>query len=211
MSYRHPMKRAPRPSRRATRDRQLHRKWSNLQLSRYRAGTCQYPEGMPHVSDRNTEAEIRENFSVWVRRVLASERSERRRSKVKVAEIGGVGRNTIDRWVNKENFPTPEVLRRFCDALKLDYSEPARILGWDTPVKPVDPDALAEEIRRAREIVAHPGTSERRRRVLETRIESAEAARRAAASSRQTAEQMERTAQSLLREALEDPEDAKDR
>jgi len=166
---------------------------------------------MPHVSDRNTEAETRENFSRWVRRVLAVEKVERQRSKVKVAEVTGINRNTIDRWINRETYPSAEVLRKFCDALKLDYSEPARILGWDAPVQPVDADALAEEIQRARRIAEHPKTSERRRKVIEARIESAENARRAAASSRLTAEQMERTAQALLRDALEDPEDANDR
>jgi transcriptional regulator with XRE-family HTH domain len=166
---------------------------------------------MPHVSDSNTESDVRAKFSEWIVAVLAVQKAKYRRSKVKVADLTGVNRNTIDRWIDQKTFVSPEALRKFCDALKLDYSEPARILGWDSPAHSVDADELAEEIRRAREIAAHPKTSARRRQVLEARIEQAENARRAAASSRLTAEQMERTAQGLLRDALDDPEGADDR
>lgn len=213
MSYRHPVSRAPQPARRATRDRQLHRKWGNMQLSRSRARTRQYPEGMPHVSDTDSEDRARRNFSAWLQRVIDDYKS-RGVSKSALARQSGVNRNDVDRWLKRETFPLPRTVMKFCQNLGLDYSEPARILGWDTSAQAQpDPADAADYIARAKKLAAHPGTSHERRVVIEARIAAMELARRTAASSRlaaRQAEEMERNAESLLREALEDPEGASD-
>jgi len=197
---------------RATRTRQLHRKSSNMHLSRRRARTRQYDGNMPHVRDTNDEARARALFSDWVQKVVQSF-AEKKVSKRQLGIKSGVNRNTIDRWIKMETFPEPESVRTFCDSLGLEYGEPARILGWSpapAEVPAPSPDDTGESIRRLREIAAHPGTSEARRRALETRIAAAEQARQAAATSRLNAEQMERTAEALLREALDEPENAGD-
>lgn len=209
MSYRHPSATKAHAPRRATRDRLLHRKRGNIQLTRYRSGQRQYPEGMPHVRDSNSEPAARENFAAWLQGVLSIQRAKGR-SKSAVADLTGINRNTIDRWLKKEVFPTPENVRRFCDALGLDYSEPSRLLGWNSDTEFTPPSDLGGFIRRAKMLAEHPKTSERRRRQLEQQIAAAESVRRAAATQRVTADQMERSAEALLKEALEDPEDVND-
>jgi transcriptional regulator with XRE-family HTH domain len=211
MSYRHPSTQRVTVPRRATRDRQLHRKRGNVQLSRYRAKNRIYAEGMPHVGDSNTEAATRENFAVWVEAVLSAQKAKGV-PKVKVAELADLNRNTIDRWINKEKFPSPEALRKFCDALDLEYAEPARILGWGSGLPSLtDTAKLGEFIRRARGLAEEEGTSEKRRRTIEALIQIAEEARRSAASQRLSAGQTERRAEALLKEILDEGEDATDR
>jgi transcriptional regulator with XRE-family HTH domain len=165
---------------------------------------------MPHVRDSNSEAAARENFAIWLEGVLAIQRAKGR-SKSAVAELTGINRNTIDRWLKKEIFPGHENVRKFCDALGLDYSEPSRLLGWSSDAKLLPRGDLSDFIRRAKQLADHPKTSERRRRQLEQQIAAAESVRQAAAAQRLTADQMERSAEALLREAMEDPEDANDR
>jgi transcriptional regulator with XRE-family HTH domain len=165
---------------------------------------------MPHVRDSNSESAARENFAAWLQGVLSIQRSKGR-SKSAVAELTGINRNTIDRWLKREVFPTPENVRKFCDALGLDYSEPSRLLGWNSDTEFSLPSDLGGFIRRAKEIAAHPRTSERRRRQLEQQIAAAESARQSAAAQRLNADQMERSAEALLRGALEDPEDVNGR
>lgn len=210
MSYRHPSTQRVTAPRRATRDRQLHRKRGNVHLSRYRTKGRIYSEEMPHVGDSNTEAATRAAFAVWVEAALSAQKAKGM-SKVRVAELTGLNRNTIDRWINKEKFPSPEALRKFCDALDLEYAEPARILGWDSGLPSLtDTAKLGEFIRRARGLAEEEGTSERRRRTIEALIQIAEEARRSAASQRLSAEQTERRAEALLKEILEDDEDVSD-
>lgn len=166
---------------------------------------------MPHVSDSNSEAQARENFSVWLQGVLAIERAKGK-SKSAVAVAVGMNRNDIDRWLKKETFPRAQSVRKFCDALGLDYSEPARILGWDSASgHSASPEQLTAKIQRAKAIAQHKGTSPERRRVLEARIAAAEEARRSAANQRLSAQQQERAAEALLREALAEIEDAPER
>lgn len=166
---------------------------------------------MPHVGDSNTEAATRENFAKWVKDALLAQKAKGV-SKVKVAELADLNRNTIDRWVNKEKFPSPEALRKFCDALKLEYAEPARILGWDSGLPPLtDAAKLGEFIRRARGLAAEEGTSERRRKTIEALIQIAEEARRSAASQRISAEQTEKRAEALLQQLLDEPDGAENR
>lgn len=95
-------------------------------------------------------------------------------------------------------------VRKFCQRLKLDYNEAAEILGWvksSSDPQPKDPERY---IRQARAIAEHPGTSERRRRELESRIRIVESTLRAS----QEAERARRDADDLLREALGESEDA---
>src|SRR5690606_41351866 len=89
-------------------------------------------------------------------------------------------------------------LRRCSENLGLYYTHPARILGWaESPTEERHRD-IEGFIRRARAEAAHPDTTEERRRVLEERIENAEASQR-----------MQQMAIDLLREAL--GEDAAER
>jgi transcriptional regulator with XRE-family HTH domain len=174
MSRRHPTKRAPEPARRATRDRQMHRKWSNLQLSRSRARRRQYPEGMPHIRDTNNEAQARENFAAWLQGVLDDFKA-RKISKSAVSRMSGVNRNDIDRWLNQESFPRPQTLRRFCDGLDLDYAEPARILGW-SPQPEETTGSLEGKIRRAKLILKSKSLTPEQRGKFESMLRGYERA-----------------------------------
>lgn len=182
---------------RATRVRQLHRKWSHLELSRHRARTHQYPDGMPHVRDTDTEARARRNFADWLRRVI----EQKGMSKRALSRESGISRNDLDRWLNMETFPQPRSVRKFCDNLGLDYAEPARILGWSTGAEhSPDPQERAQFIRRARAMADHPDTSEELRRELKERIARAERLTKAAATSRLSADELDREAEALLRD-----------
>lgn len=135
-------------------------------LSRSRARTRQYPDGMPHVRDSKGEAAAREAFAAWVRSVLASYK-ERGWSKSRVARESGVNRNDIDRWLNQETFPLPQTVKRFCDGLGLDYAEPSRILGWSVEPE-VAAASLEGKIRRAKLILKSKHLTDEQR----TRYES---------------------------------------
>lgn len=165
---------------------------------------------MPHVGDSNSETTARENFAIWVEDVLAAQKAKGV-SKVKIAELADLNRNTIDRWINKVKFPSPEALRKFCDAVGREYAEPARILGWDSGLPPLTNTArLGDFIRRARALAAEEGTSPARRETLEALIGIAEEARRSAANQRLSAEQTERRAEELLSTILDGSDTATD-
>jgi transcriptional regulator with XRE-family HTH domain len=143
-------------------------------------------------------------FAKWVKDVVdAYGDPPRKWSLSRLSRESGVHRNNIYEWMNAKAYPQAETVKRFCDNLGLDPAEPARILGWHDGA-PTAPRDLEGFIRRARALADHPKTSEERRRVLEARIAAAEATLRAA-------KEMEKSAESLLREALEDPEDLADR
>lgn len=137
-------------------------------------------------------ARARELFAEWVQDVVdAYAEPPRKWSMSRLARESGVHRNNLYDWINQKAYPQAATLRRFCDGLGLDYTEPARLLGWADAAKPDPHRASEESIERAKKIAAHPKTSEERRRVLNERIENAEAALR-----------MQRMADELLRDAL---------
>lgn len=113
-------------------------------------------------------------------------------------------RPTLYEWLNTESdrMPKIESVTRYAENLKVPVAPYLEALGWaETPSEPAPPHDLVGFIRRARALAGHPKTSPDRRRVLEARIEAAEAALEAARN-------MEKSAESLLREALGESEDA---
>jgi len=111
-------------------------------------------------------------------------------------------RVTIYEWLktDSERMPKVESVKRYAESLGIPFEPYAEALGW-TEALGSPPQDLEGFIRRVRGIADHPKTSAERRRVLEARIEAAEAALKAARD-------MEKSAESLLREALGESEDA---
>lgn len=140
-------------------------------------------------------------FGKWVKDVVdAYADPPRKWSLSRLAREAGVHRNNLYSWMNAKTYPQAETVRQFCEGLNLEYSEPARILGWsDQEVQPAPKD-LPGFIDRAQRLADHPRTSPERRRALLSQIKVARSALTAARD-------MERTAEDLLRQELEN-EDA---
>lgn len=138
-------------------------------------------------------------FGNWVSESLAYLKETRGLSMRKACQLAGVSHTQVYAWMGQPESTgyvdaSPEAVRKFCRAHRLDYAEAARILGWDSRTAkpaPETPRDLEGFIRRAKRMAEHPGTSEERRRELEARITDAEAAVR-----------MQKMAEELLREAL---------
>lgn len=147
--------------------------------------------------------EQRREFAKWVEDVVAAFGDPPKKwSVTKIAEKGGVHRNAIYDWMGVRAVPKRETVARFCRGLGLEYSEPARLLGWvDKPEPATD---LEGYILRARELANHPKTSERRREVLNIRIQVAE-------EELEMMKEREARARDRLRQAMEDIEGANDR
>jgi transcriptional regulator with XRE-family HTH domain len=72
----------------------------------------------------------RDAFKAWVKRVLAQAKTARNLSVVDIAELAGIGDNTIYRWANGDwkRAPQPDQIVAFCDALDISPSVPFGIL-----------------------------------------------------------------------------------
>jgi hypothetical protein len=146
-------------------------------------------------------------FGNWISDQLAYLKEVRGLSMRAACKLAGVSHTQVYSWMGQPESSgysdaSPAAVRKFCTALKLDYNEAARLLGWvKTDPVPSPADDLSGYIERARGLAAHPKTSPKRRRVLEARIAEAEFRQRAALELVQSAEDQ-------LRDALEDPEDA---
>lgn len=166
----------------------------------------QYP-GVMSTRDDTYGTPQQRAFGQWVSEMLQYLDDVKGMSLREVARVSGVSHTQIYRWMGQPKSkgysdPKPEKLKQFCQRLKLDYNEAAEKLGWVKPApKAPPPKDLPGFIDRARRLAAHPGTSERRRLELESQIRTAE-------SMQQAARDVERTAESLLREALGESEDA---
>lgn len=148
-------------------------------------------------------------FGKWVASQLAFLKEVRGLSMRAACKLADVSYTQVYAWMGQPETrgyvdASPTAVRKFCTALRLDYNEAARLLGWTQAEVPLPPRDLEGFIRRARALADHPKTSERRRRELEVRIAEAEFALRAV-------KEMEKSAQSRLQEILEDPEDVNGR
>jgi transcriptional regulator with XRE-family HTH domain len=100
----------------------------------------------------------RDAFSRFVQRALTQAKQSRGWSIPKVAEVSGVGQNTIYRWVKADwrEFPKGELVEQFCDALDIPVAAAFGIL-WPgktarpsaTEPQPAEPefDALMRKLR----------------------------------------------------------------
>jgi len=127
-------------------------------------------------------------FGNWVSDQLAFLKEVRGLSMRAACKLAGVSYTQVYAWMGQPEATgyvdaSPAAVKRFCERLKLDYNEAAEVLGWVRPRHPApEPpkDDLDGYIERARDIANSPGTSEKRRRELETGIAIAEGMRRAA-------------------------------
>lgn len=174
----------------------LHVKRDKLPSYLRRQAERQYAWGM---QPERGSTQARQRFAQWLQDVIdVFGEPPYRWSMSRLARESGIHRNNLYDWINMRSYPQAATLRRFCENLGLDYTHPARILGWaESPTEERHRD-IEGFIRRARAEAAHPDTTEERRRVLEERIENAEASQR-----------MQQMAIDLLREAL--GEDAAER
>lgn len=147
-------------------------------------------------------------FGNWIAEQLAFLKEVRGLSMRAACKLAGVSYTQVYAWMGQPESSgyvdaSPTAVRKFCKALKLDYNEAVRLLGWNRS-EPAPPKDLEGFIRRARALADHPGTSTERRRVLEARIEAAETTLRAT-------QDMEKSAETLLREVLEENESTPER
>lgn len=86
-------------------------------------------------------------FSNFVKRALAQAKQSRGWSIPKVAEVSGVGANTIYRWVNADwrGYPKGEAVEAFCDALGIPAEVAFRILWPGKSGRPAPPEPIPAE------------------------------------------------------------------
>lgn len=110
---------------------------------------------------RDSQAETaqrRRDLAAWFARAVAAKEALGW-SRTKIAIRAGFNRKDLYRWLNPEEIPTSPrsaTIRRICDGLNLDYSEPARIMGWDVLESGPSggaPTALEGKIARARALL----------------------------------------------------------
>lgn len=194
------------PRRKRQRRRQLSTKPDSRSIRWREHYQHQYPVFMSSRAD-GTPRQVA--FGRWVASQLEFLKEVRGLSMRAACKLAGVSHTQVYSWMGQPESKgyvdaSPAAVRKFCTALRLDYNEAARLLGWVQPEAAPAPRDLEGFIHRARALADHPKTSDERRRVLEARIAAAESTLRAA-------QEMEKSAEALLKEALEDPEDANDR
>jgi len=84
-----------------------------------------------YLVDMPQPPEVRKaNFAAWCRRVLDQAKVQRGLSVPQIAELAGIGNQTISRWRNGtlKELPNPEQVVAFCDALDIDPAIPFGIL-----------------------------------------------------------------------------------
>jgi DNA-binding phage protein len=164
-----------------------------------------YPVSMQRAggSDEGPTLEQRQEFAHWVEDVVeAFGEPPKKWSVTKIAEKGGIHRNAIYDWIGARATPKRETVARFCRGLGLEFSEPARLLGWvEESEAPTDLEAY---IVRARAIASHPRTSEQRREVLNIRIRGAEEALK-------MVKELEQQARDRLKQVMDETEGTNDR
>lgn len=158
-----------------------------------------------HMSRRQDTRTPRQRFTALVQAELDVRMQEQGWTVSRFIQESGIPRVTMYEWLkpDSERMPKVESVKRYAVKLGVPFEPYAEALGWTEAVD-APPKDLEGFIRRARALADHPRTSPERRRTLGARISAAEAAQRAA-------KEMEQTAEGLLRDALDDPEDANDR
>jgi DNA-binding phage protein len=110
-------------------------------------------------SDSEADAQRRRrDLSAWFTRAIEAKEALGW-SRTRIAMKAGLNRKDLYRWLDPEEIPkSPRsaTIRRICDGLNLDYSEPARIMGWDLLESGPSggaPTALEGKIARARALL----------------------------------------------------------
>ncbi|MBM0275146.1 helix-turn-helix transcriptional regulator [Micromonospora sp. STR1s_6] len=72
----------------------------------------------------------KDRFAVWVKRAVQHAKATKGLSVPKIAEVAGIGNQTIYRWMKAEGkeLPDPDTVVAFCDAIDVSPDEPFRIL-----------------------------------------------------------------------------------
>lgn len=155
------------------------------------------------MSRREDTHSPRQRFTALVQAELDFRKQEYGWSVSKFITESKTPKPTLYEWLNTESdrMPKIESVTRYAESLGVPVAPYLEALGWaEVPTSP-QPQDLEGFIRRARALAEHPKTSPERRRVLESRIEAAETTLNAARN-------LEKSAESLLREALGESEDA---
>lgn len=95
-----------------------------------------------------TPAARRDAFTRFVNRALAQAKDERGWSIPKVAEVSGVGQQTLYRWQKGDwgrDFPKGELVEQFCDALDIPTAAAFAILWPGKTGRPAEPEPLPYE------------------------------------------------------------------
>jgi predicted DNA-binding transcriptional regulator AlpA len=83
-------------------------------------------------------------FAEWVRRVVDHAKTNRGLGVPQIADMAGIGNQTIYRWINAEGkkLPDPESVVAFCDAIGVGTTEPFQILWPGKTESPPQPQPL---------------------------------------------------------------------
>ncbi|QDY06117.1 helix-turn-helix transcriptional regulator [Micromonospora sp. HM134] len=114
-------------------------------------------------------------FGQWVKRVVDHAKATRGLSVPKIADLAGIGNQTIYRWINAagEKLPDPENVRAFCDAVGVPTTEPFQIL-WpgrtDTPTPAQPLSVLDDDFQLLQRRLNDPNTSEFEREFIRETI-----------------------------------------
>lgn len=119
----------------------------------------QYALVVTRKSDSEADAQRRRrDLAAWFTRAVEAKEALGW-SRTRIAMKAGLNRKDLYRWLDPEEIPkSPRsaTIRRICDGLNLDYSEPARIMGWDLLESGPSggaPTALEGKIARARALL----------------------------------------------------------
>lgn len=119
----------------------------------------------PYLDDVAPPVDVRRDaFAAWVKRVLAQAKTSRGLSVPKIADMAGIGNNTIYRWRDGggKELPNPEQVLAFCDALDIPPVAAFSILwpGKNEALPAPGPIALDGDFQSLMRILNDPNTSD---------------------------------------------------
>lgn len=119
----------------------------------------------PYLDDVAPPIEVRkQRFADWVKRALAHAKMAQGLSVPAIAEIAGIGNQTIYRWAKAggTELPDPDRVVAFCDAIDVAPDEPFRILwpGKNEAAPAPEPIPLDGELQLLMRRLHDPSVSE---------------------------------------------------
>lgn len=116
----------------------------------------------------------RDRFAQWVRRILAHAQTTKGWSVPKIAEMAGIGSNTIYRWRDGRGLtlPKPEQVVSFCDTVGQPAQVALRILwpGKHDEAPPAEMPAIPDDLLVIARKLQDPNVPERERYYLQETI-----------------------------------------
>lgn len=116
----------------------------------------------------------RQAFAAFIRRALVRAQEDRGWSVPKVAEVAGIGNQTIYRWRDGDwtKAPSPDAVLAFCDALDIDPKHAFGILwpGKNEQAVAPEPAPIDPDIERLMRKLRDPGTAEAEKIIIRATV-----------------------------------------